>query len=521
MSIARRLPLIALPVFLLLSVVSLPAQRRSRRRPAPKAAEAQGHITTPKEFFGFNIGDDWQEAGYSQAVAYWKKLATESGRMKMVDIGPTEEGRTMWMVVISSPANMRQLGHYRDISARLARAETLNDAEAQQLAQEGKAVVWIDGGVHASETVGFEQLIQQVYEMVADNDPEMRRILNDDITLIVPMNPDGAEEVADWWNRIPTPDQRTMAPGLPTLFNKYIGHDDNRDSYMSNMKETTDFNRQMFEVWFPQIIYDHHQAGPAGTVIFMPPFRDPFNYNMDPLIPLDIEELGAAMHANLVAHNMGGSVQRKGSSYSTWWDGGIRTESYFHNMIGLLTEVIGSPNPTPIPLVPKFQLPSSDWPLPIAPQMWHYRESIAYAMQNNRAVLDYASRNRSLLLYDIYRMGKRQIEAGSRDSWTITPNRIAALEAAAQQPGGMVSTMTGYGFARRSINPQLYESVLHNPAERDPRGYIIPSDQPDFATATKFVNALIKNGTEIERATSGFAVAGRSFPAGSYVVMTA
>ncbi|MGH9484485.1 MAG: peptidase, partial [Terriglobales bacterium] len=321
--------------------------------------------------------------------------------------------------------------------------------------------------------------------------------------------------------RIPTPDQRTMAPGLPTLFNKYIGHDDNRDSYMSNMKETANFNRQQFEIWFPEIVYDHHQAGPAGTVIFMPPFRDPFNYNFDPLIPLDIEEVGAAMHANLVAHNMGGSVQRKGAPYSTWWDGGIRTEAYFHNMIGLLTEIIGSPNPTPIPLVPKFQLPSSDWPLPIAPQMWHYRQSIAYAMQNNRAVLDYASRNRTLLLNEIYAMAHRQIEQGSRDSWTITPDRIAALEAAAKQPGGMTSQMTAYGFRRRSINPALYNTVLHDPAHRDPRGYIIPSNQSDFATATKFVNALIKNGTEIERASSSFTVNGQSFPSGSYVVLTA
>ncbi|MGH9488773.1 MAG: M14 family metallopeptidase [Terriglobales bacterium] len=515
----RRLPLLALPLALLLTALPVLAQRHRRHSPSPTHPAA--HLTTPEEFFGFNIGDDWQEASYSQAVAYWKKLATETNCMKLVDIGPTEEGRQMWMAVISSPENMRKLDYYRNLNVRLARGEVSNAAEAQTLANQGKAVVWIDGGVHATETVGFEQLIQQVYVMVSDNGAEMQRIRRDDIALIVPMNPDGEQEVADWWNRIPTPDQRTMAPGLPTLFNKYIGHDDNRDSYMSNMKETADFNRQMFEVWFPEIIYDHHQAGPAGTVIFMPPFRDPFNYNFDPLIPLDIEELGAAMHANLVAHGMGGSVQRKGAPYSTWWDGGIRTESYFHNIIGLLTEVIGEPNPTQIPLVPKFQLPSSDWPLPIVPQLWHYRQSIAYAMQNNRAVLDYASRNRSLLLYDIWVMAHGQIQQGSQDSWTITPNRIAALEAAAKQPGGMVSTPSPYGFMRRSINPELYTTVLHNPAYRDPRGYIIPSDQHDFATATKFVNALIKNGTEIERATSDFTVNGQSFPAGSYVVMTA
>ncbi|MGH9476921.1 MAG: M14 family metallopeptidase [Terriglobales bacterium] len=515
----RRLLPLCVPWVLLLAAAPLWAQGSKPKR-KPPAERAGAHLTTPQEFFGFNIGDDWQEASYSQAVAYWKKLETESDRMKMVDIGPTEEGRQQWMVIISSSDNLRQLEHYRAINVRLARAENLEPAEADKLVQEGRAIVWIDGGVHATETVGFEQLIEQVYAMVSDNDREMQRIRHDDIALIVPMNPDGEEEVANWWNRISTPTERTMAPGLPTLFNKYIGHDDNRDSYMSNMKETTNFNRQMFEQWFPEIIYDHHQAGPAGSVIFMPPFRDPFNYNFNPLIPLQIEELGAAMHSNLVAQGMGGSVQRKGAPYSTWWDGGIRTESYFHNIIGLLTEIIGEPNPIQIPVVPKFQLPSSDWPLPVTPGVWHYRQSIAYAMQNNRAVLDWASRNRTLILRNIYIMGRQEIHWGSEDSWTITPQRIAALAAAAQKPGGMVTAAGGFG-PRRAINPDLYNTVLHNPAFRDPRGYIVPSDQHDFATATKFIDVLIKNGTEIERASSDFTINGQSFPAGSYVVPTA
>ena len=118
----------------------------------------------------------------------------------------------------------------------------------------------------------------------------------------------------------------------------------------------------------------------------MPPFRDPFNYNFDPLIPLDVEAVGTAMHQRLVEEGKGGSVQRSGSNYSTWWNGGLRTEAYFHNMIGLLTEIIGNPTPMQIPLVADKQLPTGDWPLPIAPQPWHYRQSIDYEMTNNRAV---------------------------------------------------------------------------------------------------------------------------------------
>src|SRR6185312_11589585 len=125
-----------------------------------------------------------------------------------------------------------------------------------------------------------------------------------------------------------------------------------------------------------------------------------------------------------------GSEMRSGSSYSTWWDGGVRTTAYFHNIIGILTEIIGEPTPMTIPFVPAKQLPTGDWPMPIPPGPWHYRQSIDYEMQNNRAILDYASRNRENLLYNIYLMGHRSIERGSEDSWTITPASIAAVNAA-------------------------------------------------------------------------------------------
>src|SRR5208283_5708032 len=158
-------------------------------------------------------------------------------------------------------------------------------------------------------------------------------------------------------------------------------------------------------------------------------------YNFDPLVPLGIEMVGTAMHSRLVAEGKGGSAMRSGADYSTWWNGGLRTVTYFHNMIGLLTEIIGSPTPMSIPLVAEKQLPQGDWPLPIAPQEWHYRQSIEYEITNNRAVLDLASRYREVFLYNFYQMGRNSIQKGSRDNWTITPKRIAALEAAATAMG--------------------------------------------------------------------------------------
>jgi hypothetical protein len=518
------------------------------------AAQTAPKITTPKEALGFNLGDDYMMASYAQLETYWKKLASESDRMKLVSIGKTEEGRDQWMAIISSPENIKNLDKYKQISQRLAHAEGLTDDQAHELARQGKAVIWIDGGLHATETVGSQQLMEMVYQMVSRTDPETMRFLNDDIALFVQANPDGQDLVANWYMRgsenpsAPLkPAQERRNGGLPRLYAKYVGHDDNRDFYMSNMKETTNMNRQLFLEWFPQIMYNHHQTGPAGAVIFMPPFRDPFNYNFDPLIPLGIEMVGTAMHSRLVAEGKGGSAMRSGANYSTWWNGGLRTVTYFHNMIGILTEIIGDPTPMTIPVVPSKQLPQGDWPMPVTPGPWHYRQSIEYEITNNRAMLDLASRYRETFLYNIYRMGMNSIEKGSRDYWTVTPKRIEALEAAAAEGGGTAGAGRGRGGrggaaaqaaapaggdvpgagggggfgGRGGVPMELYTKILHDPAKRDPRGYIIPSDQADFATATEFVNSLLKNGITILKATSAFPVNGKTYPAGSYVVKTA
>jgi hypothetical protein len=485
-------------------------------------------VTTPKAALGFNVGDDYRLANYTQLEAYWKKLAAESDRIKLVDIGLTAEGRHQWMAIVSSPANLKNLAHYQDISRRLAHAEGLSEDQARALAHEGKTVVWIDGGLHATETVGSQQLIEMVYQMLSRTDPETMRLLNDDIILFVPANPDGLELVANWYMRNPDEKKRTLNQ-LPRLYQKYAGHDNNRDSLTSNMPETANMNRQLFVDWNPQLMYNHHQSGPAGEVIFIPPFRDPVNHNLDPLVTLGIQSVGTAMHERLVAQGKGGSGMRTQANYDGWWDGGMRNTCTYHNTISILTEIIGNPTPMEIPLVPEKQLYISDLPMPVRPQPWHYRQSIDYEMETNRAMLDYGSKNRETLLYNFYRMGMNSIERGSQDNWTITPKRIDALkEAAAKLPSGRRGGQAagggdapGGGFGAATVPSELYESILHDPKMRDPRGYIMPSDQPDFATATTFVNSLLKNGLDVMKATAPFQVAGKNYPAGSYVVKTA
>jgi len=256
---------------------------------------AQPRITTPKEEFGFNIGDDYQLANYTQLEAYWKKLARESDRMKLVEIGKTSQGRTQWMAIITSPANHKNLDRYKQIGRRLALAGDLTDDQARELATQGKAVVWIDGGLHATEVLGAQQLVEQVFQMVSRNDRETLRFLDDVILLAVPANPDGMELVSHWYMREKDPRERSMG-GLPVLYHHYIGHDNNRDSFLSSQIETTNMGTQLYKEWIPQIMYNHHQSGPQGTVLFAPPFREPYSYRFDPMMLTGIDAVGAAMH---------------------------------------------------------------------------------------------------------------------------------------------------------------------------------------------------------------------------------
>src|SRR5688572_25089424 len=402
---------------------------------AAAPVQSQSRITSPQEEFGHNFGDDYFLANYQQLSAYWRKLDAQSDRMILQEIGKTAEGRPHLMAIVTSPDNHRNLARHREISRRLALADGLTEEQARALAKEGRAVVWIDGGLHASETLGAQQLGEMVYQLVSRDDEETLRFLDDVIILLVHANPDGNDLVADWYMRRSDPRARSSA-GLPRLYQKYIGHDNNRDFFASTQAETENMNRVLYHEWFPQILYNHHQSGPSGTVLWSPPLRDPYNYNLHPMLVLGFQSLGAAMHTRLALENKPGATMRSGGPYDGWLNGGIRNTAAFHNVIALLTEMIGSPTPMRIPFVQQRQIPTSDLAYPIAPQEWHFRQSVEYSISMNRAVLDYASRFRENLLYNIYVMGKSSIDRGSKDYWTVNPRRMAEVTARLGGGGG-------------------------------------------------------------------------------------
>ena len=485
-----------------------------------------GSISEPK-FGEYTVGDDYFLANYTQLLEYWGKLEKESDRFKLVEIGKTPEGRSQKMAIITSPKNLKNLKRYQEISVKLGKVQGLTNEEAHSLASEGKTVVWIDGGLHATEAINAQALFITAYDLLSKDDEETLRILDNVILLLVPANPDGMELVSNWYMKESDPKKRNMA--IPRLYQKYVGHDNNRDSYIANQVETENINRQMYIDWIPQIMYNQHQSGPAGSVLFFAPFRDPFNYNQDPLVPIGIDLVASAVQNRFLTEGKAGAVTRDAAPYSTWFNGGDRTTVGFHNQIGVMSEIIGNPTPMSIPLVLSKLLPNGEQPLPIGPkQEWHQRQSIDYVNSADRAILDIAAKFREDFLYRIYVMGKNSIDRGSKDYWTLTPKNITALEAdnatyqEEQKKKNPNNQSSGESHGRRGQNiPIEFWDKLHVAETRDPRGYIIPSDQPDFLTATKFVNALLKAGVDVHRATKDFQVAGKTYTAGSYVVKAA
>lgn len=477
-------------------------------------------ISSPKSHFGFNIGDDYKIANYKAMESYFLKVASTSNRVQIQKSGLTEEGRQQYLLIISSPENLANIEEYRKISQSLGRAEGISEQEARQLAKKGKPVVWIDGGMHSNETVGSHQLIETLYQLTSRNDQEILTYLDKVIVLMWHVNPDGQDLLADWYMQYENPKDRNMS--IPTLYQKYVGHDNNRDFFMYNMKEASNLAKIMYVDWLPQIVYNHHQTSPEGTVVAGPPYRDPFNQVYDPLVVSGIDGVGFAMINRLNEEGKPGYVRMDQSTFSTWWNGGLRTAPYFHNMIGILTETTGGPTPSEIPFIPERQIPRNGLPNPVSPQKWYFQQSIDYSVSMNMAILDYASRNGDKLLYNFYRMGKNSVERGNKDHWTAYPRHIDMLKTAYENDVKSKKTLSGENASYRPkrIPTSYVDSLYRNPANRDPRVYIIPADQADFGTAVKFVNALIKSGIYVYQANANFTVADKHYPKNSIVVKT-
>jgi len=448
---------------------------------APGAAPTvTSKVPRPDDVLGFHPGADRKLADYETIVKYFKALDAASDRVTVREIGPTAEGRTMIAAFISSEANLKKLDRYREISRRLALARGLDDAQARALAAEGRAIVWIDSGLHATEVAPAQHAPELAWRVATEESDEMRRIRDEVILVQVPvMNPDGLDKVVSWYNRnLGTPYE--VAP-MVELYHRYVGHDNNRDWYMFNMPESRNVARLLYEEYFPQIVYNHHQSAPFPARIFVPPFDDPMNPNIPPRVMRGVATVGDAITSRLEAEGKVGAISRTG--FDTWWNGGMRTAPYFHNMVGILTETAlwryATPHEyDPARLPKRFRngvptdVPTTFYPSPWRGGWWRLRDAVDYILTASLATLDVGARKRSDWLYGMYLMGRDAIAAGAKGS---------------------------------------------------PYAYVIPSGdaQGDPGAAARLVDVLRTGAVEVQRATADFKAGERTFPRGSFVVLMA
>jgi len=445
-------------------------------------------VPSPKEFFGHVVGADYKLINYTDMMRYFRAVQAASDRMQLVDIGGTSYGQRMMMCVISSPKNLANIENLRKASVKMAHPGDLDQAGAKELIKIAKPVVWIDAGLHATETIAGQNIIELVWQMNSRSDAEVERILDDVVLLATPVNPDGYELVANAY-------MATKSTSTPVLYQRYIGHDNNRDFYACNQLEAQNISRVFCRTWCPQIVYNHHQSAPRNTIIYTPPFRDPFNYLVDPLVVRGIEIVAAHMNNRFALENKPGVISRSGAPYSGWWNGGLRSTGYFHNIIGILTESFGRPAPTPIKQPISRRLPIHDYPQPVGAQMWHARQTVEYLQTANFAILDYAARFGDDLLNGMYQMSSRAIARGRQDFWTTTPRLV------------------------NEAKKREDDSVFSDPAWRDPRAYVMPFDQPNWSAVVRFCRSLWHNGVDMHVANEAFHLNGKTMPKGSIVIL--
>ncbi len=427
-------------------------------------------IPKPEDILGFKVGADYHLATYDQAVDYFKILEKNSDRIKLLDMGKTSMGKSMIYAIISSAQNIAQLEKFKDISKKLSLVRGLSTEAAKKLSQEGKAVVYIDGGLHASECAPAQHNLQLAYDLVTAEDTKTLRTLNDVILLLVFANPDGMNLLAEWYHpNVGTPYE--ISP-MPWLYHVYAGHDNNRDSHLANLVETQNMSRLVHKEWFPVILYNHHQTAPFPARIWIPPNSEPTNPNVHSLIVRWQNLIGSAMGAAFDAEDKEGAISR--IVFDTWYPGYVTQVVDSHNIISILTETAlyryATPHFYTIRDFPKqYQdlTMSAFYPNPWKGGWWRLKDAVDYCLTASMAVLDVASKYRTELLLNKFKMGQDIIERFKKEP---------------------------------------------------PFAWIIPEKQRDPGTAALLLNRMILLGIDVFRSEEAFSCDGIKYPAGTYVI---
>jgi hypothetical protein len=383
--------------------------------PRTTLAQKAKTLPTPESVFGFPAGADYKLFTYDQSIDYFRRLAAASNRVKLITVGKTSFGKTWTAAIISSPANLARLDQLRAINQRLAHPAGLTDAEAKKLASDGRAFVDISGGLHASEIAGSQHTPQVAYELLSRaGEPEMKAILDSTVFFLWPsINPDGQDIVVNWCRARDAAPPGTTVPPME-LYQKYIGHDNNRDSYMLNQIESRVVQRTWRE-WEPQIVYVQHQSSPFPTRIWIPPFADPVGLRVPPIMARQVNAIGTRIATALDEAGKPGAVSQL-ATYDAWYPGYIDYMPMYQNINAWWTETQGgncaTPRTTTLDSLPRNYRdlrPTSLYSSPWAEGTWRLRDAVDYMVIADLATLDYAARYKHALLYNRYQAARNTI----------------------------------------------------------------------------------------------------------------
>ena len=428
-------------------------------------------VPTPESVLGFSVGEDRKLADWTQIVGYFQKLAAASPRVKVENVGPTTEGNPFLVVTITSEANMARLEEIRRANLRLADPRTLSEDEALRLIATGKAIVALNHGIHSTEVGASQTSMQTAYALATGQDADTLDILDKTVILMLPShNPDGTQKVVEWYRKsLGTPWEGGQ---VPFLYHKYTGHDNNRDWYMFTQIETLLTVKHVYDRWRPQIVHDLHQMGPRAARIFAPPYVDPWEPNVDPALIEAVNGMGTHIGACLTSEDKKGVVIH--ALYDAWTP--ARAYPHTHGGVRILTECASAKMATPVEVGFKdletgigYDAKRASWnfPAPWPGGTWRLRDIVDYQLSATRAVLEHAARNRAYWLRTFYEVNRRA--------------------------------------AGRS----------------EPYAFIVPAAQKDPLAAWKLLGVMRTGAVEVHRARAPFDAAGRSFPAGSHVILMA
>ena len=451
-------------------------------------------LPAPETFAGFRMGADRKLLRWDRIAEYLKLAAERSPRIRYEETGKTTNGHPYVVLTIGAPETLKELKRYQENQRRLAYPRGLDGAEAERLLAAQKAVVLITLNIHSTEIVSSQMVLELVHRLATEDSPFIKNILDNTIFVLVPSaNPDGQIIVTDWYNQNVGTDWE-YSP-LPELYHKYTGHDDNRDAFMNTQVESRLLNKLTYKDWFPLVFLDEHQMGNLGPRIFVPPFKNPINPNVDPMVWQLNGLLGYAMGTALHAKGYAGIVND--AMYTSWWQGGFLMQAWWHNMAGLLTEMASVNIASPVEQEkatagqagpeltreqvagrdPRSKLPAprdvearNTYPKPWLGGTWTLRDIVDYELAATWGLLESCANNRALLVRSFYEMNKRAIAAGENEA---------------------------------------------------PYAWVVPAAQHDGAASTRLLQILDELGVEVHRASAPFKAGERNYPAGAHVVLMA